>query len=147
MNKTIFKITLILAMTGSLYFTSCNSPQEKLDDKKTAVKDAKENLDEARENYKQEYDQFKMESNKKISANEKLIADLKDYSKGVSQSAKSEYHTAISTLEKKNKALKNKMENYADKGSEKWESFKREFNHDLNALSEALKDLGKKNTK
>jgi len=39
------------------------------------------------------------------------------------------------------------MDDYTEEGKEKWESFKREFNHDMEELRLALMDLTQNNTK
>jgi len=65
--KLIFAIiTIIIATT----FSGCDSPTQK-------VNTAKENVIQAKEDYKTEVDNFKKESNEKITANEKAIADFR----------------------------------------------------------------------
>jgi hypothetical protein len=39
------------------------------------------------------------------------------------------------------------LESYKDEGKEKWESFKKEFNHDMDELGKSIKDLFKDNVK
>ena len=43
--------------------------------------------------------------------------------------------------------MKQKMADYKEEGKEKWETFKVEFNHDMEELGNAFKDLTVKNTK
>ncbi|MBK7408934.1 MAG: hypothetical protein IPJ40_13250 [Saprospirales bacterium] len=50
------------------------------------------------------------------------------------------YAQRIETLEQKNRDLRTKMANYEQNQSD-WESFKREFNHDMDELGQALKDF------
>jgi len=40
-----------------------------------------------------------------------------------------------------------KISKYKNDGNEKWESFKREFNYDMDELGQSLKDLGENNVK
>ena len=43
--------------------------------------------------------------------------------------------------------MKKRLEEYKDEGQEKWTSFKSEFNHDMDELGKAFKDLTVKNVK
>ena len=58
------------------------------------------------------------------------------------------YENKINELEKKNNELRKKIiVNYKDQGVSKWESFKKEFNHDMEELKASLKNLFKDNVK
>ena len=118
-----------------------------MDDSAEEVVDAQQDLEQAKADYEAQYNQFKLESEEKITANEKIIADLKVYSKDKKSEAKAEYDKMIADLEIKNEAMKVKVRDYKDEGSEKWESFKREFNHDMDELGASIKDLGNNNVK
>ena len=109
--------------------------------------EAQQDLDEAKADYEAQYNQFRLESDERITANEQLIADLKVYSKDKKNEAKVEYDKMIADLEAKNEAMKVRVRDYKDEGSDKWESFKREFNHDMDELGASLKDIGKNNVK
>ena len=50
-------------------------------------------------------------------------------------------------LEQKNTELKKILSDYKDEGQDKWTSFKNEFNHDMDELGKAFKDLTVKNLK
>lgn len=50
------------------------------------------------------------------------------------------YEKRIETLEQQNKDFRKKIEDY-EKSQTDWEIFKREFNHDMDELGKALKDL------
>ena len=47
----------------------------------------------------------------------------------------------ISDLEQKNTDMKKKLDEYGMEGKDKWDAFKAEFNHDMDELGKALKDL------
>lgn len=146
MKKLIFSLVCILFTTGVI-FTSCNTPADKLENSKEKVDEAQQDLTEAKEDYAEQYAKFKLESEEKITANEKIIADLKEYSKMKKSEAKVSYDKTIADLEAKNQAMKVKVRDYKDEGDEKWKSFKEEFNHDMNELGDALKDLTVNNKK
>ena len=50
-----------------------------------------------------------------------------------------------SDLENKNTELKNKLNEYKEVSTDKWAIFKKEFDHDMNELGEALKNLTSNN--
>jgi thymidylate synthase len=134
-----------------ILFDGCKLPAE---DKETINSDesnenlveAKESLDEARKEYVLRYEAFKLESDNKIAENEKVIAELKAKAKMESNAAKRDFEKELAVLEQKNQSLKEKMSYYKDEGDDKWESFKMEFDQDIDSLGQALKDLTKNNT-
>jgi len=138
-----FAIAIIL-------FNGCKSPTENKDLPKTGeakenLVEAKESLDEARKDYVLKYEAFKLESDSKIAENEKIIAELKAKAKMEGDAAKQEFEKELAVLEQKNQSLKEKMSYYKDEGEDKWESFKLEFDRDMDNLGQALKDLTKNN--
>jgi hypothetical protein len=89
-----------------------------------------------------EYKAYRAEQEKKIAENKKTIADLRLKKDKVKKENLSEYETKIDKLEQKNNELNKKiMSNYKDEGKEKWDSFKKKFNHDMDELGHSLKDL------
>lgn len=146
MKKSIFTAVFIALATVAIS-TSCSSPGEKVDTSKANVEKAQKDLDQAEKDYTEEYERFKAQSNDQITANEQLIADLKGYSKTKKKEAKVDYEKVVSGLEEKNKTMKERVENYNEKGNDKWESFKSEFKHDMDQLGESIRDLGKNNVK
>lgn len=146
MKKSIFTIALITFATGTM-LTSCSSPSEKVDSAKADIEAAQHDLDQAKQDYAEQYQKFKLESDEKITANEKLIADLKAYSQNKKKEAKITYDQTISSLEETNEAMKAKVRDYKEEGNEAWEAFKREFNHDMDELGKSINNLSQNNTK
>lgn len=137
--------------TVIILFNSCKSPAEdkertNTDEVKENLVEAKESLDKAKKEYVLRYQAFKLESDNKIAENEKVIAELKAKAKMESNAAKQDFEKELTVLEQKNQSLKEKMSYYKDEGDDKWESFKMEFNQDMDSLGQALKDLTKNNT-
>lgn len=132
-------------------FSGCADTQDDMEsnsEMNDAAKDLNESereLQEARDEYAKKYEEFKMESENKIAENKKTIAELKA-KKTMSKADKAELDKQLTELEMKNDALYEKMNNYNDEGSDKWESFKSEFNHDMDGIGNALKDLVKNNS-
>jgi len=95
-----------------------------------------------------EYKIYRTEQEKKIFENDKIIANLKTKKNQVKKEKLTNYETKINELEKKNNELRKKIiVNYKDQGVNKWESFKKEFNHDMDELGQSLKNLFKDNVK
>lgn len=92
---------------------------------------------------------FKKESEEKIAINENSIADLKDRMSMSAKQYDALYIEKIDKLEKQNKALKARIKNHDSRESRKedWATFKTEFNHDIDELGQALKDLTVDNKK
>lgn len=111
------------------------------------MEDAKQELKEEQHDLNKEYPTFKIDAETKISDNEKRIAKLREK---LNKPGKVPFDDSrkkrIDELEKKNAALKSRLYGYEKERSD-WETFKREFNHDMEGIGDAFKDLGKDNTK
>lgn len=95
-----------------------------------------------------EYKIYRLEQEKKIAENDKLIKELKTKKNEVKKEKLINYENKIKELEKKNNELRKKIVvNYKDEGVNNWESFKKEFNHDIDELGQSLKNLFKDNVK
>ena len=143
LNTALF--TLVLA-TGA-FFTSCSSSASKVDEAKVNVEKAEVDLDKAKSDYNEEYAKFLKESEEKTAENERSIAALKSESTVMKAEAKADYERSIADLEKRNAALQIKVKEYKNEGNTQWESFKREYNYDMEELGKAMKNLTKNNKK
>jgi len=88
-----------------------------------------------------EIQKFRKEVDEKIKSNETRIAELRTKMSKEKQDVKKKYAKKIDDLEEKNKDLKTKMANYKEDSKENWQSFKKEFNHDMEELGKALKSI------
>jgi outer membrane murein-binding lipoprotein Lpp len=149
---------LLLAFTGAAMlstFTSCGtSSSDKLDDAKEDVQDAEKDLAESRKElreandaYQKEVGIYRLDIAKKIVVNNENIEKLKKMIETEPKDSRVKLEIRVVELEQKNKDLKVKMDNYEANQRDTWEDFKKEFNHDMDELGTALKDLGKKNVK
>lgn len=94
----------------------------------------------------EEWAAFKKESETRIHNNESAITMLRQKLKKPLQSNNSDYLNSIDSLNKRNTTLKDRINVYENNKSD-WEKFKREYNHDMDALSAAIKDFGVNNKK
>jgi len=162
MNKII---VILLAMTT--FTVSCSQPSNR---EPTAVK---ENLKEAKDDLKNaaevkteaakaktaaEWKYFKSESDNTILAMEndlknaesRLEKATKSEKKNLIQEydkAKSDFGQLKENLQRENAEFEKSMNNVGDDFSEKSESFKREFKHDMDKVGGALKNLFNNNVK
>ncbi len=151
MKKSIFMLAI---MAGAL-FTSCKNNSEKEDDAVEKVADANENLDTVQNQVANdaatkandaEWQTYKAEANKTISENDARILELQTAMKKPGNNFDDAYRKSISDLEKKNKALKNKIADYENNQTD-WDTFKREFDSDMAGFGKAFKDLTVNNKK
>jgi chromosome segregation ATPase len=146
MKKAIF-LTAFNAIMAGFIFTSCESKQEKVEDAKEEVQEAKEELQEAQRELNAEYPTFKTDAEKKIDANDRRIAELEAK---INQPGKKpldeERRKRIEELKQKNAELRSRLYGYENERSD-WESFKREWNHDMESLDKGVNDFDDDNVK
>jgi hypothetical protein len=136
----------VMAVTISTSFAQepdkqSQKARENLKEEQKDVVDAKMDLKVAKADSASDIQKFRKESNLKIKDNEKSIADLKVNSSKVKAQNKVTYDKKVGDLEKENNKLKKDLADYKEGSPSKWTSFKTEFNHDMNELGTALKDL------
>jgi len=154
MNK-VFLTCIVSSLIAGSAFTGCDSNAKNEQDAKEKVQDAKQDLKDVQDDTKAdaykaaitaEWIAFRKASDTVISKNEVRITELKNKIKKTNKIHVTFYTQSIDSLESKNTALRNKINMYESNQSD-WEEFKREFNHDMNELSGALKDFTVDNKK
>lgn len=130
-------------------FTGCQSSADKLEAANQNVEKEKQDLQEAQKDANavavkvanaEEWAAFKTESEVKIKDNQIRIDELKVKMSKPGKTFDAMYAKNIENLEQKNKDLKARIGAYEANQSD-WDSFKREFNHDMDELGQALRDL------
>lgn len=148
MKKTIFILAVATFMVGTT-LVGCKSTtkeevssQEKVDEAEQDLEDAKDSLVVAKKAATaEEWQTFKDQTDSVISYNEGQIADLKQKMQKTGKSVDAKYQKNIDILEQKNKNLKTKIDTYKNDANSDWQSFKREFNHDMDEIGKSFKDL------
>jgi predicted RNase H-like nuclease (RuvC/YqgF family) len=143
MRKTISALAVTIFIAGAI-LTGCQSSAKKVENARDKVIEANQELSQA---LKDSIQQFKTESELKISANEKSIAEFKAKIKNEKKENKAAYEKKLAELEQKNSDLKKKLEEFKDDSKANWKTFKTEFSNDMNELGQALKDFTVKNVK
>lgn len=144
----IFPVAIATLMVG-IFFTSCETASQSEEAAEAQVQEAQEELNDAKQDATfasqraasaEEWRAFKAEIEEKIAKNENRIAELKIQLKEPGKTLDEAYAKSIDALELQNKDLRTRIANYESDQND-WESFKREFNHDMDALGKALSDL------
>jgi DNA-directed RNA polymerase subunit L len=76
-----------------------------------------------------------------IKVNEKRIDAFKENMEEAGLKVKENYNNEMTVLEKKNRNLKKKLEEYKNEGQRKWKKFKTNFKHDSDGIGKTMKDL------
>ncbi|HEY1047027.1 MAG TPA: peptidase M23 [Bacteroidia bacterium] len=146
------KISIALLATV-VSIASCTSSHDKTEKAANDViqadnnlKTAQEELDRSNAVYKQELEAYMAEKKTAIEDNNRTIAELKATIATQKKEAKAEYAEQIAELDRKNNELMLKLEAHKDDSKDNWDKFKTEFNHDMDELGQAFKDLTVRNT-
>lgn len=155
MKRTIFILSGTIALMAGVFFTSCQSTAQKQDAAQAKVQEARQDLNAAKQDANaigqelataEEWAAFKSESEVKIRDNEVRINELTVRMNKPGETFDELYAKKIANLELQNKEMRTRLTAY-EKSQTNWESFKREFNHDMDELGKALKDLTVDNKK
>ncbi len=146
MKKSIYFFASTLFVGGTI-FTSCKSTSEKIETAEANVVKANQDLHQEELDYAAAVEQFRNETNQRIAENEKNISELKKRTETENIAIKKEHQKKIGELQTVNDNLKERINEYKDNSKDGWESFKREFNHDMDELGHALKNLTVNNEK
>jgi len=165
--KKIVAFTVIAGFVTASLLSGCG------DASKAHVKDANENLKEASEDLKEaakdaneeaksnataDWQKFKNESDSTMAAIDQQVKELKDRIAKANSKEKARLTSELSKLEQKLDEQKEKldqknaefeadMKSFNETVVTKHESFRREFKHDNDELSTAIKNLFKDNVK
>lgn len=148
MKKTILSITIIMFIVANV-LVSCQNSSKKEEAAKDNVEEARDNLDDAQDELsdvraaatEEEWKAFKESTNATVVQNEILIAEMKAKIKKTGKSIDEIYAKKIIDLEQRNKDIRLKVETYKNDTNSDWQSFKEEYNRDMNELGTAIKNL------
>lgn len=136
------KLIFILAIAGTTSLIGCRSAQQREAAAKENVASANQNLKDTQASNKEEWATFKTDASAKIASNEERIAELKVRMNKPGNTFDGLYRTRIEKLEAKNVELKSKLSSY-DGNETGWNTFKSDFNRDMNEIGNNIKDLFK----
>jgi len=149
MKKLIITLVVAAPLLTATIITGCQSSAKKETSARENVQEAKQELKDVQKEANkeaqklanaEEWETFKSDAELTIKNNEIRIAELRVKLNKQGTMLDPMYEKKIATLEQQNKDLKKRIEDY-EKNQSDWETFKREFNHDMDELGKALKDL------
>jgi hypothetical protein len=142
------KSILVLAacnLAAIAMFTNCSNPAEKVEKSQTEVVEAEEDLVQAQQDYLMEVENYRAHTAQLITANNESI---REYSSGIElekEELRADYRNKIAALERKNRDMSRKLDDYKADGKDQWQTFKAEFNRDMDQLGRELRDLNVRN--
>lgn len=145
MKRSIYTLTFALLITGST-FVSCKQATNE-DEVVVSTPDESNSVMIKSTTQNKDWEAFKIKTDSAINNNDVRIAALKSKMNKTGKAIDSSYQLKIDQLEVKNQQMKIKMDNYKNDANQNWDSFKAEFNHDLNELGDALKNITVDNKK
>lgn len=149
MKKLIFTLAIATTFMAGTIFTSCQSSNSKVKDDNSMMNEAQQDVQKMHNGVNadmpvmataDEWKTFKLESELKINNNKIRVKELTEKMNKPGTVLDPLYAKKIENIEQKNKDLTNMLEKYEANQSD-WEKFKREFNHDMDELGKAFKDL------
>jgi hypothetical protein len=153
MKNSIFTLTSALIISIGILFSGCQSAAQKEQIAQDKVEDAQNDLNAAQTNANavqqkaatvEELKIFRLESELKMKNNEVSIAEIKLRMNKPGSALDEVYAKKIDSLELSNQNLKSRIDTY-EKSQSDWETFKREFNRDMDELGNKLKSMAAKN--
>ena len=149
MKKTILTLALTAFVAGTI-FTGCSSPEQKVQNAQDKVVQANADvtkanadLNKAEDDYSADMAMFRKESDERIAANEKGIADFEARIAKEKKVARDDYRKKISELQQKDTDMKKRLDDYRAEGKDKWLAFKTDFNTGMDDIGKSLNDLTK----
>ena len=143
--KKQFIILGVVICAPFFFLFSCNSPQSKrgeidMSNTDTAITPLTKDTATA---VKEDWQSFKADANQKIEATNDSLELLMKKINRTDKKASAKIETDIARLQQRNRELKGKLENYNDRGAEKWQKFKHDFTIEMDSISANWKNLRK----
>ena len=142
MKKSILSLTIIALIAGTFSsafglepLKTSSKNGENLQGTKISMVDAKHDLKVTSINSFSDNQKFMKDSEIKIIGNRRSFADFKVIFSKINQKENALCQEEVGKLEQTNTNMKNKLENHKkDVSQNKWTSFKRKFNQDMDNL-------------
>jgi len=146
MKKSILSVALIAFMAGTISVSyGVNRDQNALPGSEYTHQ---VNRDYSKQDFRDqqrkstfEFQSFKKESQSRIRENEKRISNFKVKVSRLQSRDRALYRKDLRVLEQKNDLLKRRLSNFRVKQQDRMDTFKNQFNRDLNKVSEELRDF------
>ena len=140
MRKSILASAIII-LSISAAMNSCTAVAANPDSEQDSVAEANKNIDKPADDYLADIDNYRKETAGQIASNDKGLDEFKMKVEGQKNEAKVEYKERLADLEKKNAAMKRRMDDYKAEGKSNWAVFKTSYKHDMDDLRQSFWDL------
>src|ERR1700688_3983363 len=117
MERKKFKIAMLVFAIGAV-LTGCETPAQKVERAETNVTEANRELKEAQDEYVLDIENYRKETDTKILANEKSMAEFEARIANEKKEARADYDKKIIALQQKNTDMKKKMDDYKADGKD-----------------------------
>lgn len=146
MNSLIIKVSLVALIAFSSQVSNAQA-NKKVESARKNVDASEQKLEEAKQDSIKEHNKFKAASMKKSEEYKMKIEALKLKSNNANKELKEKYDKRVAELNERNRKLSESLAKSESNKEGKWESFKREINHDMDEIEKAINDLGNDNVK
>jgi hypothetical protein len=140
MKNTLYAAAAILFLAATV-ITGCEDSGDKLDRAKTSFVEASRDLNMAKSEVQAEIELFRNDNASKLAVNERSIAQIRTLIGKQDMAARTAFERKVSELDRNNRDLKSRLDNYNDSLSINWTRFKSDFNSDMDKLNNALQDF------
>lgn len=143
-------ISIAAFLFAAIIITSCKNDPKDIDEAKEDVMDAKQEqaeanakADAAQHDSLSDYARLKAETNSLIADNKTRIAEFKVKLKTESAVNQVKFQKQIDDLEAKNEELQKDLDNWAEKGKERWDAFRDRVNKSVKDINDDINDYKK----
>ncbi|MBL3657168.1 MULTISPECIES: sll1863 family stress response protein [Fulvivirga] len=146
MKRSLMSVFILSGLLCTVLSGCTPATDEPSKDIELIDQNPEEDMIQAKDDYLTEIEQYKAEMSSKIDENERVISAYKDSVDTGPRFNKMEYKVEINHLETKNNELKDRLNDYETDGeSDDWQTFKSEFNHDMDEMGTSFKNLFERN--
>lgn len=141
MKKLFLSIAVITFIVGTVSVSYGQEPMEPMKMEKKTVVTPQQKMQGTQVDTVADFESLNKASELRFTENEKLIADLKSKNTSMDANTKSEKIKDIELLEQKNNNLRNDLSSYKKDGKKEWKAFRKQFDSDMDKLTEDLKNM------
>ena len=146
MKNGILKMA-ILGCIATVGMASCvKTHEQKVETAKINVMEARQDLQQARID-SSEYVKYKADAEAKLKENKSKISELKATMKTEGKETQTQYAKMINELDQKNTEMEHRIKEFNSDSKENWETFKFDFNKQMDELGESISETAEKNMK
>jgi hypothetical protein len=143
MKKPFISLIAPLVLSCGLIISGCNTASDRNTRSDERARDAQGDIRETetgRAASADEWRTFKSDAEIKLKENETRIAEMRANMKRPGTASDSLRYNRIITLEQRNADLRNRLNNYENDRSD-WETFKRNFNREMDEIGNSFRDV------